>query len=81
MPPIDNAMVKILARAFRWRKLIETGPYANAAEIARVEGANDSYVSRNLRLTLLAPDIVDAIIDAAASYLPRQAVGLILKLT
>lgn len=60
---IDNAMVKIVARAFRWRKLIETGTYANAAEIARVEGVNDSYVCRILRLTLLAPDIIEAVID------------------
>jgi len=60
---IDNAMVKALARAFRWRKLIETGTYATVAEIATAERVNDSYVSRILRLTLLAPAVVEAVID------------------
>jgi hypothetical protein len=64
-PPrrIDNAMVKALARAFRWRKLIETDTYATVAEIATAERVNDSYVSRVLRLTLLAPDIVEAVMN------------------
>jgi hypothetical protein len=60
---IDNAIVKALARAFRWRKLMETGAYVTVSEIAKVEEVNDSYVSRVLRLTLLAPDIVEAILD------------------
>jgi len=60
---IDNAMVKALARAFRWRKLLERGTYATVAEITKAEGVNNSYVSRILRLTLLAPDIVEAVID------------------
>ncbi len=60
---IDNAMVKALARAFRWRKLLETGIYATVAEIANAEKINTSYVSRVLRLTLLAPDIIEMILD------------------
>ncbi|HOT82484.1 MAG TPA: hypothetical protein PLQ12_04185 [Candidatus Defluviicoccus seviourii] len=60
---IDNAMVKALARAFRWRKLMETGAYGTVVEIAAAEKINASYVSRVLRLTLLAPDIVEAILD------------------
>lgn len=59
----DNAMVKALARAFRWRELLEKGAYATVAEIAAREKINESYVSRVLRLTLLAPEIVEAIID------------------
>ena len=64
-PPhrIDNAMVKALARAFRWRSLMETGVYATVGEIAEAERVNDSYVSRVLRLTLLSPEIVEAILD------------------
>jgi hypothetical protein len=57
-------MVKALARAFRWRKLLETGVYATVEEIAAAEKINASCVSRVLRLTLLAPDIVKAILDA-----------------
>ncbi|MCM8626478.1 hypothetical protein [Accumulibacter sp.] len=60
---VDNAMVKALARAFRWRKLMETGAYGTVEEIAAAEKINASYVSRVLRITLLAPNIVEAILD------------------
>ena len=60
---IDNAMVKAIARAFRWRKLMETGVYGTVEEIAAAEKINASYVSRVLRLTLLAPTIVEDILD------------------
>jgi hypothetical protein len=56
-------MVKALARAFRWRKLLETGVHATIDDLAGAERINPSYVSRVLRLTLLAPDIVEAILD------------------
>ncbi len=62
-PRVDNTMVKALARAFRWRKLLETGVFATIQEIAAAEKINASYVGRILRLTLLAPDIVEAILD------------------
>ena len=60
---VDDTLVKALARAFRWRKLLETGVHGTVDEIACAEGINDSYVSRVLRLTLLAPDIMEAILD------------------
>jgi hypothetical protein len=59
---LDNAMVKAIARAFRWRKMLETGTHATIAEIAAAEKINESYVGRVLRLTLLAPEIVEAIL-------------------
>lgn len=62
-PHVDNAMVKALARAFRWRDMLENGAYATVSEIAAAEKINPSYVSRVLRLTLLAPEIVEAILD------------------
>jgi hypothetical protein len=62
-PRVDNTMVKAIARAFRWRKLMETGAYGTVKEIAAAEKINPSYVSRILRLTLLAPDTVEMIID------------------
>lgn len=62
-PRPDNAMVKAVARGFRWRKLIETGVYASVADVARAEKISDSYVSRHLRLTLLSPALVEAILD------------------
>jgi hypothetical protein len=62
-PRVDNAMVKAIARAFRWRKLLETGTHTTVAEIAAAEKINASYVGRVLRLTLLAPNIIEAVLD------------------
>lgn len=59
---IDNAMVKAVARAFRWRQMLESGEYPTMREIAVAEKINESYVGRILQLTLLAPDIVEAIL-------------------
>jgi hypothetical protein len=56
-------MVKALARAFRWRKMLDTGVYATLEDLARAKGVAPSYASRVLRLTLLAPEIVEAIVD------------------
>ena len=56
-------MIKAIARGFRWRKLLETGVYGTLEEIAAAEKINPSYVSRLLRTTLLAPEIVEAILD------------------
>ena len=60
---VDVTLVKVLARAFRWRKMLETGVYATINELAGAEMINSSYVSRVLRLTLLAPEMVEAILD------------------
>ncbi len=67
---IDNTMVKAIGRAHRWRRLLESGDFASVAELAAAEKINESYVCRVLRLTLLAPDIVEAILDG------RQLFGL-----
>jgi hypothetical protein len=61
----DPTLVKALARAFRWRKLLENGTFGTITELARAEKINSSYVSRILRLTLLAPDLVQAILSAS----------------
>jgi hypothetical protein len=69
---VDNAIIKALARAFRWRDMLEDNTHATIAEIAAAEKINGSYVSRVLRLTLLAPEIVEAILGG------RNPVGLTL---
>ena len=74
---VDNAMIKALARAFRWRKMLETGAYGTVEEIAATEKINASYVSRVLRLTLLAPDIVEAILDGRQPA--EMALALLMK--
>ncbi len=60
---IYNTMVKALARAFRWRRQLETGSYMTIEEIAAAEKINTSYVSRVMRLALLAPEIIEMIVD------------------
>ena len=59
----DNTLVKALARAFRWKRMLESGEFTTIAELAEREGIAPSYMTRILRLTLLAPDIIEAILD------------------
>ena len=59
----ENTLIKALARAFRWKRMLESGEYATIAELADREGIALSYMTRVLRLSLLAPDIVEAILD------------------
>jgi hypothetical protein len=75
-PPLqktEDALLKALAKAFRWRGQIEGGEYASITELAKARGVNDSYACRLLRLTLLSPEIVTAILDR------RQHADLTLK--
>ncbi len=59
----DNTLVKALARAFRWKRMLESGEFASISELAEREGIAFTYMARVLRLTMLAPDIVEAILD------------------
>jgi hypothetical protein len=60
---MDNTLVKALARAFRWKRMLGSGEFATISELAECEGIAPSYMTRILRLTLLAPDIVEVILD------------------
>jgi len=57
------AMVKALALAFRWRKMVDEGVHATLEDLAKSKGIAKTYVSQILRLTLLAPGLVEAILD------------------
>jgi hypothetical protein len=59
----DPALVKALARGFRWRRILEEGRYASIRELAIAEKAERTFVARVLALTLLAPDIIEAALD------------------
>ncbi|HCX34221.1 MAG TPA: hypothetical protein DHV08_12185 [Rhodocyclaceae bacterium] len=59
----DNTLFKALARAFRWKRMLESGEFTTIAELAKREEIAPSYMTRVLRLTLLAPEIVEAILD------------------
>ena len=60
---VDSTIVKALARAHRWKMMLESGEYASPTELAKSEKINFSYVCRMLRLTQLAPEIVEALLD------------------
>ena len=62
-PRPDETLIRALARAHRWKRMLEEERYRSAAEIAEAEGVTRSFVNRLLRLTLLAPEIVDAILE------------------
>ena len=59
----DPALIKALARGFRWRRMLEEGRYASISEMAKAEGIERGYLGSLLRLTLLAPEMVEAILD------------------
>ena len=59
----DPALVKALARAFRWRRMLEEGRYASIRELASAERVDRAYVGRLFSLSLLAPDLVEAVLD------------------
>ena len=59
----DSTLIKALARAYRWKRLLDAGSFATIEEIAAHERISASYLTRVMRLTLLAPDIIEAILD------------------
>jgi hypothetical protein len=62
-PQPEGALLKALARAWRWQCMLDKGVYATVSEIGDAENISKSYVSRILRLALLAPDIIEAILS------------------
>ena len=61
-PQPDGTLIKALARAWRWQRMLDEGAYTSVSEIGEAEAIGKSYVSRILRLAVLAPDIVEAIL-------------------
>jgi hypothetical protein len=62
-PQPDRTLIKALARAHRWQQVLESGEYETLTELSAAERISRSYICRVLRLTLLAPDIVDRVLD------------------
>ena len=70
----DPALVKALARAFRYQRMLDNGVYGSVTDMAAAEKIDRGYLGRLLQLTLLAPDIVEAILNGrqpAVATLPR----------
>jgi hypothetical protein len=60
---MDLPLVRTLAKAFYWERLIVSGEAANATELARLFKLEPGWVAEVLRMTLLAPDIVRSIVE------------------
>lgn len=72
-----DAIVKALARAFRWRRLLESSDYASIGDLAGAQCVNFSYMCRVLRLTLLSPKIVESILDGRVG--PDLSLSVLLR--
>lgn len=59
----DNTLVKALARAFRWKRMLDSGEFATIADLAEREGIAAPYLTRTMRLAQLAPGLVEVILD------------------
>ena len=62
-PPREECLAKLVVRAYRWLRLLEGGKVTSVRELAERENLDASYIARIMRLTLLAPDIIEAILD------------------
>lgn len=60
---VDDTLVKALARAFRWKRMLESGEFGTISDLARHEGIAAPYLARVFRLAFLAPEVVEAILD------------------
>jgi hypothetical protein len=69
-PQPDGTLLKALARAWRWQRMLDEGVYTSVSEIGDAENISKSYVSRILRLALLAPDLVEAILARRTEQAP-----------
>ena len=70
----DATLVKALARAFRYQRMLDQGRYASNTEMAAAERLERGYLGSLLRLTLLAPETIEALLDGRdqpACSLPR----------
>ena len=76
-PRIDSTLVKALARAFRWKKMLESGQFTTITELAKHENLALTYMTRVLRLSLLAPDIVETILDGRQP--PEMTLAMLLE--
>lgn len=70
----DPTLVKALARAFRYQRLLDEGRYASISEMAAAERIDRGYLGRMLRLALLSPDVIEALVEG------RQPPGMSLPL-
>ena len=59
----DPALLKALARAFRWQRMLDGGRYGSISEMAAAEKIEPGHLGKMLKLTSLAPSKVKSIVD------------------
>jgi hypothetical protein len=62
-PRRDETLIRAIARAHRWKRMLEDGAHASINALAEAEKINRAYVCRLLNLTLLSPEIAEAVLD------------------
>jgi hypothetical protein len=74
-PPrrLDAALIRGVVRGYRWRNQLLSGEVGSVAELARKAGINRQFITRMVRMGLLAPDIIEAILEG------RQTAALSLE--
>ncbi|MFI0849151.1 hypothetical protein [Mesorhizobium sp. IMUNJ 23232] len=60
---VDRPLLRSIVQAFEWQRLLDEGQYTTIGELAKSRKLDRSFVSRTFRLTLLAPEIVEALLD------------------
>jgi hypothetical protein len=68
---VDDTLINAIARAHRWNRMLEGGEYASVTELSKAEDVTESYLARILRLTLLSPKIVEAVLDGRSAGSPQ----------
>ena len=61
---VDPHVLKAIAKAWSWRRKLETGAVGTVSDIAKAEGVTPPYVGRMLRLAYLAPTVLETLLIA-----------------
>ena len=62
-PPVEkNSVLKAIGQAFEWKAMIDNGEVNSISDLSRRLQTNESYTGRIVRLSLLAPDIIESIL-------------------
>lgn len=65
----DLPMIQTLGKAFYWQRLLDDGKFGSIAEMAKHFDLEAGWMAEVLRMTTLAPDIIEAVLDGRQ---PRQ---------
>jgi len=64
---VDPHILKAVAKAWSWRRKLESGAVATIQDLAQAEGISDRYVGRMLKLAFLAPSVLEKLLVARVS--------------